>query len=89
MASFLLNFFGGVVIGGTLVGCSVERTISASRGLVRRTMALSVVNSVTYYFSISFIAHENICAYSGTCLGSLIAVWYISNKNAGIRRRKK
>ena len=71
----------GFVVGGTLVGCSIERTISAARGEVIKTALLTSVNSTLYYFSISFIAKENLPAYIGTCIGSFVAVTLIAYKN--------
>lgn len=71
----------GFVVGGTLVGCSIERTIAAARGEVVKTALLTSVNSTLYYFSISFIAKENLPAYIGTCVGSFVAVTIIAYKN--------
>lgn len=81
ISNVVINFLLGVVVGGSLVGCSVERTISASRGHTNKTMVLTAFNSVTYYFSVAFIAKENVVAYLGTTVGSLIAVWFISSRN--------
>jgi FtsH-binding integral membrane protein len=77
MFDFVLGFF----VGGTLVGCSIERTICAARGKILTTVLLSSVNSALYFFSIAFIAKENHAAYLGTCIGSTVAVSLIAYKN--------
>lgn len=74
------DFLIGCVVGAVLVGSSTQRTIAVHEGKLLSTFISSNLNSVSYYFSIYFIAKDNITAYLGTVLGSTLIVMYMSKK---------
>lgn len=82
----MINFAIGTVIGAVIVGSSVQRTISVAQGRMASTLIQSALNSVSYYFSVSFVAHDNMEAFLGTCLGSTIVVAWMSYKNAQAKK---
>lgn len=53
------------------------------KGDLKGTFFAANLNSLSYYFSIYFIAKDNIVAYLGTCLGSWMVVMYMSYRNRG------
>lgn len=77
----ILDFLIGCAIGGTLVGSSVQRTLSVGKGEVGMTALNAGLNSLSYFFSVSFIAKDNLVAYLGTCLGSTLVVLYMAIRN--------
>ena len=81
----MISFLLGIFIGSTLVGSSVQRTLSVGKGEVGVTLISAVMNSASYFFSVYFIADKNITAYLGTCVGSTAIVLYMSILN---RRRR-
>ncbi len=79
----ILDFALGCIIGGTLVGSSVQRTLSVGKGEINLTLINAGLNSLAYYFSVYFIAKDNTIAYLGTCLGSTAVVLYMAIRNKG------
>lgn len=77
MSDIIIQWLLGTVIGAGVVGSSVQRTLSVSRGDVAPTVLHSLLNSAFYYFSVTFIARDNLHAYLGTCVGSTIVVVYM------------
>lgn len=71
----------GMVIGAGVVGASVQRTISVARGDMMGAINSSVVNSIAYFYSVYFIAKDNITAYVGTVIGSTIVVIWLTIRN--------
>lgn len=75
------QFLIGSIVGGMLVGSSVQRTISVSRGDMNMTFWSGAANSLFYYLSIKFVVMNNIEAYLGTCVGSSIVILLMANRN--------
>ncbi len=71
----------GLAIGAGVVGSSVHRTISVARGDVFGSVSGSIINSITYFFSIYWIAKDNMAAYIGTVIGSTIMVIVMAKRN--------
>jgi len=74
------DFIIGCVVGAVLVGSSTQRTIAVHEGRLWSTFMNANLNSVSYYFSIYFIAKDNLVAYLGTVLGSMVIVMYMATK---------
>lgn len=81
MSSFLI----GIFVGASLVGSSVQRTLSVGKGNVLRACVHNGANSLFYFFSVYFIAEKNFQAFAGTTVGSMIIIFYLAEKN----RRKR
>jgi len=73
-----LSFILGFIVGAGVVGSSVQRTISVSKGRLLSTFFSSNLNSLFYFFSITFVAKENFVAYLGTCVGSWAICQYLA-----------
>lgn len=76
----IIDFILGCIIGAGVVSSSVHRTIMVDKGSVQGAFSGSLLNSITYWFSVTYIAHGNNVAYCGTALGSTIAVCYMAYK---------
>ena len=77
----IVDFALGTFIGATLVGSSVQRTLSVGEGQVGLTLFNALMNSAAYFFSVYFVVNKNITAYMGTVLGSTVIVCYMAMKN--------
>lgn len=77
----MISFLLGTFIGATLVGSSVQRTLSVGKGEIKLTLFSAIMNSLAYFFSVYFIANKDMVAYMGTCLGSTVIVLHMALKN--------
>lgn len=77
----IVQFLIGVVIGAGVVGSSVHRTLSVGQGRLTATTVGAHLNSLFYFFSVSFIAKDNLSAYFGTVLGSWVISLYMAWDN--------
>lgn len=77
----ILNLLIGIFVGASVVGSSVQRTISVSKGEVLKSCIHNLANNVFYFMSVYFIANENIAAYVGTAIGSMFIIAYLAVKH--------
>jgi len=85
----LVFFVIGIIVGATVVGSSVYRTLAVHGGNVNGATYGSVANSLAYYFSVYFIAKDNGVAYIGTAVGSTAIVIWMAYKNRKVKRKVK
>ena len=52
----IVDFALGTFIGATLVGSSVQRTLSVGKGEMGITLFSALMNSAAYFFSIYFVS---------------------------------
>lgn len=69
------------IIGAGVVGSSVSRTISVDRGNIKGAVIHSLINSVTYFYSVWAISKEDYAAYTMTAVGSTVLMAYMAYKN--------
>ena len=81
----MINILFGLFIGATIVGSSIERTLGVADGRVSMVIYAGVFNSFAHYFSMSFIAKDNISAYVGTCVGSIAVTIFMAHRNKRIK----
>lgn len=72
----------GVLIGSTVVGASVYRTLSVHEGSPLKTFVSSIANGVAYLASMVFIVDGNMTAYVGTMIGSTALVCWMAYLNS-------
>ena len=77
----ILDFLIPLVVGAGVVSSSVQRTLHVHRGNVLKTTVWASLNCVFYYLSVKYIISENVLAYSGTCVGSILSVMWLAWKN--------
>lgn len=82
----MINFAIGTLVGAIIVGSSVQRTISVARAHMSSTLWHSALNSVSYYYSVKFVAHDNLDAFLGTCLGSTLVVMLMVLRNKKLKK---
>lgn len=70
----MLDFILGFIVGAAVVGASVWRVQAVQSGNVVAAWQSGALNSVAYYFSIHWIANDNLAAYIGTAIGSSLVV---------------
>jgi len=75
----VLEFLVGCVVGAAVVGSSVQRTISVDHGNVKMAVACSLINSVSYFYSVWAIAKDNYTAFVGTAVGSTLLMAYMAS----------
>lgn len=80
MSETILNFILGFIVGAAVVGASVWRVQAVQAGSMTGAWQSGLLNSVAYYFSIHWIAHDNLGAYMGTAVGSSLIVIYMAYK---------
>lgn len=71
----------GIVVGIGLVGSSIQRTISVSRGEYLGTFLSNNFGSIFYFLSTSFIVKGNMIAFVGTAIGSIIVSTFLCYMN--------
>lgn len=76
----MIQFIFGLAIGAGVVGSSVMRTLAVEHKNQRLALISSIVNGVSYFLSVKFIAEDNIIAFLGTVIGSTITVCYMARK---------
>lgn len=76
----MMQFLLGTLVGVFLVGTSVQRTLHVDRGEVPNAIVSSILNSIVYYFSVSFVSKDQFSAYFGTTVGALAVVIYLTVK---------
>ncbi len=86
MEKIIIDFLLGVFVGIVLVGSSTQRTISTYDGKVGMATFSNLMNGLSYFFSVMFIARDNYVGYFGTMIGSLIIIARMALKN---KRAKK
>lgn len=69
------------IIGAGVVGSSVTRTISVERGEVKGAVISSLINSVTYGYSVWAISKEDWMAYIMTAVGSTLLMAFMAWRN--------
>jgi presenilin-like A22 family membrane protease len=79
----VFEVLSGVFIGATLVGSSVSRTLHVGKGNTARAMWATLCNSGAYFLSTYWVATNNIEAFVGTVVGSLIVVTWMSERERG------
>jgi hypothetical protein len=75
------QFLLGTILGAGVVGSSVHRTISVEHGDIKGCLISSILNSVSYFFSVWAIANDNYAGYLGTAVGSTICVLIMARRN--------
>ncbi len=74
------RFLLGCLVGAGVVWSSVERTLAVHNSDYRAALTGSIVNSLAYYWSIHFVAKDDLVSYWGTAVGStliiLIVIWH-------------
>lgn len=83
----MISFLVGTFIGATLVGSSVQRTLSVGKGQVGLTTFSALMNSASYFFSVYFVVERDIVGYMGTVVGSTLIVMHMAIKNRRIKKR--
>lgn len=76
----LLHFGIGFIVGAAVVGSSVMRTLYVDRGNVQGAFISSVINSISYFYSVYAIAKENHVGFLGTAVGSTLLMIYMAWK---------
>lgn len=79
----ILSFLIGFITGVGVVGTTINRQLAVHSGNVGATLRSSISNSIFYYASVHFVAKQDIVAYAGVALGSIL----ISVAQAQIRRK--
>lgn len=78
-ASFdALNFSIGCIVGAAVVGASVWRTLAVYDGSIAGAAYSGAINSAAYYYSVSYIAKDNLTAYIGTAVGSTLIIMFMA-----------
>ena len=80
ISSIIGQFFLGCIIGAGVVGSSIQRTLAVEHGNVRGAFVSSILNSLSYFFSVYCIVNNDWAAYAGTALGSTLLVMYMAAK---------
>jgi len=86
----MLDFLIGCAVGSVVVGASVWRTLAVHEADMAGAWWSGIMNSVAYYYSVHFVAHDNLVAYTGTAVGSTLTIVIMAyrkkRKNKGVKR---
>ena len=81
MNKMIIDFLLGCFVGATLVGSSTQRTISTYDGKLGMSMFSNLMNGLSYFFSVIFVAKDNYVGYFGTMVGSALVIAHMTIKN--------
>ena len=68
----MISLIIGLFLGMAQIGSSTWRTVQVVHGKPLGALAASLIISVTYYFSISFVMVNNLWGYLGFSIGATL-----------------
>jgi hypothetical protein len=72
----MTSLLTGIIIGIVSIGSNTQRVIEVLRGHVLRTLFVSTLISVSYYFSIRYIIEDDLPGYIGFSIGAALVTCY-------------
>lgn len=80
----ILRFLLGAFLGIVLTGTSISRTLEVGKGEILNSAVSTIINSVSYFLSVMFIAREKYPEMLGSALGALLVSTVMAYKNRSI-----
>jgi hypothetical protein len=85
----MLELLSGILVGIMQVGSSTSRTVEVMRGKPFNVLMASLVISVAFYFSVSFVIANNFLGYIGFSIGAAFATTLLAYRRQLKKREKR
>lgn len=77
----MMDLLVGILIGATMIGSSVQRTLQVGAGRPLLALMCNAFSSVGYYYSVFYVVDRNFEGFIGTCIGSSISLTIMAYLN--------